>query len=188
MRKSLIILMIFNFCISASFAAAKQEMIKESKHAIKDFAGQLKSRLMEGMTKGGPVTAIQICNQVAGDIGKQVSEKHGWKISRTSLKPRNTKNAPDAWEASVLQSFEKRKLAGEDITKIDYAEILQNNGRPVFRYMKAIPTQGLCLSCHGDNIPPDVSDKLWQLYPDDKAKGFKIGDIRGAFSIIREIK
>ncbi len=188
MRSALIFLMIFNFCVSASFAASEQEMIKESQHAIKDFAGQLKSRLMEGMAKGGPVTAIQICNQVAEDIANQVSEKHGWKISRTSLKPRNTKNAPDVWEASVLQAFEKRKLAGEDISKIDHAEIIQDNGHKIFRYMKAIPTQGLCLSCHGEKIPPDVSTKLKQLYPDDKAKGFKVGDIRGAFSIVRDIK
>ncbi len=188
MRKTLTFLMIINFCVSTSYAATGQEMIKESKYAIKDFAGQLKSRLMEGISKGGPVTAIQICNQVAEDIAKDVSERHGWKISRTSLKPRNIKNAPDAWEASVLQSFEKRKFAGEDIAKIDYVEIVQKNGQSVFRYMKAIPTQGLCLSCHGDLISPDVSDKLRQLYPDDKATGFQVGDIRGAFSIVREIK
>ncbi len=188
MRKILILLMMFNFCLSLSYAATEQEMMIESKQAIKDFAGKLKARLMEGMAKGGPVTAIQICNQVAEDIAKEVSEKQGWKISRTSMKPRNAKNTPDAWEKSVLQSFEKRQLAGEDISKIDHAEILQDNGQSVFRYMKAIPTQGLCLSCHGEKIPPDVSEKLRQLYPEDKAKGFKVGDIRGAFTIVREIK
>jgi hypothetical protein len=32
-----------------------------------------------------------------------------------------------------------------------------------------------------------VSQKLQQLYPQDQATGFKIGDIRGAFTISRKI-
>lgn len=174
--------------ITSVHAADEQQLIQESRLAIKSFAGQLKAELMAGMKKGGPLQAMTVCYDVAEDIAIDNSKKLGWEISRTSLKPRNTQNSPDAWEAAVLTTFEKRKAAGEPINEIDHAEVVSNNGQSQFRYMKAIPTQPLCLSCHGENIAADISTKIDQLYPNDKARGFKLGDIRGAFSIIRTIQ
>ncbi len=174
--------------ISTAHATSEQQMIDESRLAIKAFAGQLKSELMAGMKAGGPLQAISVCNTVAEEIASDNSKKLGWEISRTSLKPRNTKNSPDAWEAAVLTSFEERKEAGEAVSKIDHAEVISNNGQSQFRYMKAIPTKPLCLSCHGENIPADVLKRIDQLYPNDMARGFKAGDIRGAFSITRTVQ
>jgi len=173
---------------TSAYAADQQPLIQESRLAIKAFAGQLKSELMAGMQKGGPLQAMTVCHDLAVDIALDNSQKLGWEISRTALKPRNTNNSPDAWEAAVLTTFEKRKAAGEPIDNIDHAEITSNNGESQFRYMKAIPTQPLCLACHGENIAADISTKIDQLYPNDKARGFKLGDIRGAFSIQRTIE
>jgi hypothetical protein len=52
-----------------------------------------------------------------------------------------------------------------------------------FRYLRAIPTAPMCLSCHGSNIAPDVAKAIAAHYPADKATGFAAGDMRGAFSI-----
>lgn len=49
--------------------------------------------------------------------------------------------------------------------------------------MKAIGTEEVCLTCHGAAIAPAVLEKIQALYPDDKATGFGLGDIRGAFSV-----
>ncbi len=180
---------LFSLLIATSaYAADQQQLIQESRLAIKSFAGQLKGELMAGLQKGGPLQAMTVCHDVAEDIAIDNSKKWGWEVSRTSLKPRNTNNSPDAWEAAVLTTFEKRKAAGEPIDNIDHAEMTSNNGESQFRYMKAIPTQPLCLSCHGENIATDISKKIDQLYPNDKARGFKPGDIRGAFSITRAIE
>lgn len=180
---------LFSLLITTSvYAVDEERLIQESQLAIKSFAGQLKSELMAGMQKGGPLHAMTVCHDLAEDIARDHSQKLGWEISRTSLKPRNTKNSPDSWEAAVLNTFEQRKAAGEPIDNIDHAEINSINGESQFRYMKAIPTQPLCLSCHGDNIAADVSEKIDHLYPSDKARGFKLGDIRGAFSIKRTIE
>jgi cytochrome c556 len=187
MKRILILVLLSSLAISVAKAQNEQKMIDDSKKVIKYFGGQLKGKLMSGMQKGGPVAAIQVCNKAAENIAKEVSEKFDWTISRTSLKLRNTKNTPDVWETKVLNTFEKRKRDGEEVSKIDYAEIVNRDGQSVFRYMKAIPTGGLCLSCHGDSLTPDIASKLDQLYPDDKARGFKAGDIRGAFSIVRNI-
>ena len=53
--------------------------------------------------------------------------------------------------------------------------------------MKAIPTAQLCLACHGENIDSITRTRLEKLYPDDQAAGYKVGDIRGAFSITQPL-
>ena len=51
--------------------------------------------------------------------------------------------------------------------------------------MKALPTQALCLQCHGAqaSLSPAVKEKLSALYPQDKATGYSVGQIRGAMTI-----
>jgi hypothetical protein len=56
------------------------------------------------------------------------------------------------------------------------------NGR-AYRYMKAIPTGEMCTQCYGRTIAPGVQAKLSDLYPQDHATGFLLGDLRGAVSI-----
>jgi len=83
----------------------------------------------------------------------------------------------------VLNDFEKRKADGANPKKLEHYEVVTENGKKMFRYMKAIPTAEVCTKCHGQNINPAVKAKLNELYPNDKATGFKAGDIRGAFTI-----
>jgi len=105
-------------------------------------------------------------------------------VGRTALKLRNPDNAPDAWELRVLNQFEDRKAKGEDPKKIAFGEVVDDGGVQCFRFMKAIPTaKKPCTVCHGGNIKPEIAALLDELYPNDEARGFKEGDIRGAFSL-----
>ncbi|MBT6406447.1 MAG: DUF3365 domain-containing protein, partial [Rhodospirillaceae bacterium] len=45
-----------------------------------------------------------------------------------------------------------------------------------------------CLACHGAKIPAAVEEALKADYPNDKARGYKAGDIRGAFTISIPVK
>lgn len=168
---------------AAAADSQKAAHADKSKAAIAEFAGKLKGQLEAGMKKGGPVSAIEVCNTVAPAIAEEVSTKHGLTIARTSLKTRNAKNAPDAWETKVLNSFEERKAKGEAADTIAFSEVVENNGKKEFRFMKAIPTGEVCLKCHGENIDPAVKAKLDTLYPNDKARDYKLGDLRGAFTV-----
>ena len=169
-------------------AMASEQLVGESKAAIKEFMGQLKGELKKGLKNGGPVNAIQVCSKTAAPIAKATSQAKGLNMSRTSLKYRNPNNKPDAWEQAVLEKFDARKAAGEDVMKMDYSEVVTTDGKKTFRYMKAIPTaEKPCLMCHGSNLNPEVAAKLDELYPGDKARGFKAGDIRGAFSISKDL-
>jgi hypothetical protein len=187
MKPSLIALALAAALTTSSVMAETdtEKRIAESQAAIKAFASQLKGELQAAMKSGGPINAINVCNKSAPAIAANISREMHLQISRTSLKTRNPANKPDVWEKDVLDSFEVRKEEGEPVDTIDFAEIDEIDGKPVFRYMKAIPTGEVCLKCHGTNIDPNVITKIESLYPDDQARGFKKGDIRGAFSVIQ---
>ena len=165
-----------------------KERAQKSKAVVMEFMGQLKGELKGAMKADGPVNAINVCKEKAPAIAASLSEKHGWDIARTSLKTRNSANAPDAWESKILNEFEARKAKGEAVKPMAHFEAVENDGKKNFRFMKAIPTGEVCLKCHGSEIKPGIKAKLQELYPNDKATGFKLGDIRGAFTITQPMQ
>ena len=170
----------------SSSAIADEDMsarVMKYRSAIKSLVMSLKSELRRAMRAGGAINALDVCHTKAEPISSKVSKQVGFSVKRTSLKPRNSNNAPDDWERAVLEQFEQRKAQGENPKRLEFVEVVENNGQRQVRYMKAIPTRGVCLRCHGSEIAPKVMNKLQELYPNDKATGFKVGDLRGAFSI-----
>jgi hypothetical protein len=87
----------------------------------------------------------------------------------------------------VLEEFERRHAGGADLATLSWSETVQAEGGREFRYMKPIPTAGLCLTCHGTELPPTVRQVLAERYPADRATGFAEGDIRGAFVVTRMV-
>lgn len=162
---------------------APPKRIDASRAVSAAFAAELKETLTKEMAASGPVGAVDVCKSVAPQIAAAASARTGWKVGRTSLKTRNPANAPDAWEAEVLQSFMVRKAAGEDPAKMEAWTIAEDGRQRQFRYMKAIPTGSQCLTCHGTSIDAELRAHLDALYPDDAAVGYGEGDIRGAFTI-----
>ena len=162
----------------ADTQATKRAVITETKPTIMAFAKNLKVALKQGMAEGGPVKAIEVCNTVSPAIATAASSKE-WQVSRTSLKWRNSDNQPDEWEKEQLIKFEEELASGVSSAAL---WAVQETNKEV-RVMKAIPTQQVCLACHGEDLTPEVSKKLKDLYPDDRATGFKVGQIRGAFSL-----
>lgn len=186
--KGLITLVVIGVLVLATAHADEYAREAAASRAVtKEFMQALKTELGQGMRDGGPVNAISVCNLTAPGIANTYSVRKGWDVGRTSLKVRNPDNAPDAWERSVLESFEKRKQSGEDPGTMEHYEVVEVDGEDVFRYMKAIPTQEICLVCHGTRIDSTVTTRLEKLYPDDQARGFREGDIRGAFTITRPL-
>lgn len=146
----------------------------------------LKEALEQAIQHGGPVNGVAVCHDQAERIATEVSQQQGTLIGRTSLKIRNPANAPDNWELAVLKQFEARKAQGEPVDSLEFAALIEDDqGKKTFRYMKAIPTAALCLHCHGQNLDPAVDAKLRELYPNDQARGFQEGDLRGAFTLAR---
>lgn len=160
----------------------------QAKALIQQFAGTLKGELETAMKAGGPTQAISVCKERAPVIAADLSAKSGWKVARVSLKPRNAKTGqPDAWEQQVLTRLEERKAAGEPVDTLAFGAVVEQDGSKQFRFMKAIPTGEVCLACHGSALSPEVAATLDRAYPGDRARGYAVGDIRGAFSLAKPI-
>lgn len=168
--------------------AKNQEQIafeRDAQAAIKDLSTHLKEALMSALQDGGPIEAISVCKLVAPTLADEVSKKYSLDIHRTSLRVRNPDNEADSWETGVLQSFETRLKTGEAIQSLSFVERVDSELEYEWRYMKAIATDKLCLSCHGSQIALPVQKLIDKNYPRVMATGYKMGDIRGAFSVKR---
>ncbi len=188
MRKIAVLTLASVLVVGNAVADQTSDQLKEeAKGVIQTYFGQLKGELQAAMKAGGPVNAIEVCNTRAPTIAHDVSGQSGWQVSRTSLKLRNQGNAPDAWELAVLKKFEERKAAGQDPKSIAFAEVVEQDGGKTFRFMKAIPTGKVCLNCHGADLKPEVAAKLDEMYAKDNARGFKAGDLRGAFTLSKSL-
>lgn len=150
---------------------------------------KLLAMLNDQISKDGPASAVAVCNEKAPQMAKTASEQSGWVIRRVSLRNRNPKAVPDAWELAALKDFDQRKTAGEKPATLEKFGVVDTASGKEFRYIKALPTQQLCLVCHGsaDAIAPSVMEKIHALYPADKATGYSVGDIRGAITIRKSL-
>ena len=171
----------------AAWAQGQADDAVRAREACGQLARVLMSELSAALKEGGPPQAVSVCRDRAPAIATEVSAQSGMEVRRTALRVRNPANAPDAWESEVLKEFEARISKAEDPSLLERAEIVERDGRKVVRYMKAIPTGEPCLKCHGPDLEPALQAKIKELYPADQATGFKKGDLRGAFTVRKEL-
>ena len=158
-----------------------EKLISQNKETAKLYGSQLKQKLSQAMKKGGPLLAIGVCKIQAPKISTLMNQK-GLPVARTSLKYRNSDNAPDKWETEVLNRFNRLQKAGANPKRLEFYDVVNEDGQDYFRHMKAIPTGNVCLTCHGKSIAPNLIKKLDELYVEDKARGYQVGEVRGAFT------
>ena len=178
-------------CCSGPVLAADdiKERETSAREAIKSLSENLKEYLKAGLEAGIDVEEkLLMCKEGAAEATSNENQERPFSIGRTSLKLRNPANAPDEWEYAILQKFQERKDSGEDAATLQHSEIVETNGKRYFRYMKAIPAGRVCLICHGTNIQPELVVALSKIYPHDEARGFTIGDIRGAFTVSQALE
>lgn len=160
------------------------QYLDKARQITKEYALTLQSTLKSALKESGPIGGLKACNISAPLITSNISKVNQWQVSRTSLKYRNSQNAPTMWEEKILQSFELQKQRGVDPATLEFSEVITVDKISYFRYMKAIPTaQNPCLACHGKDLKEPLNHKILALYPYDKATGYQTGDIRGAFSL-----
>lgn len=144
---------------------------------------QLISSLQSAVAEKGVSGAIEFCKVQALPILSDVGQKYGVEIRRVSNRYRNPTDQPTEEEKSILEAYEYNTENGNksdpNIQKFENGE--------VYLYTKAIviPSE-FCLSCHGKpgkEISDETLQKLSELYPEDKATGHNLGDLRGMWSV-----
>jgi hypothetical protein len=183
LRKSVVPLIA---CLALPAFADEAQLLEDARQVASSLPPRLLSRLQDEIAKSGADGAIPVCKDMAPQIAKELTAQSGWKIKRVRLKTRNEQRAtPDDWEREALADFDRRAAAGEKPASLDKGAVVEENGARIYRYVKALPVQPLCLSCHGptDHIPAAVKARLAEQYPHDQATGYSEGQIRGAISL-----
>lgn len=189
---SLSILIIFLIILSCS-EKPKPELTDQIKNGLrkdaKEFMESLKSILVKEMQTNGIVSAVSVCSDTAQILTNDYGVKKGIYIKRVSFKNRNQNNIPDEFETKALQYFEELKINGKLSETTEFTDIEEINGVKKVRYLKPIIVQAPCLGCHGtqENIGADVKNILNEKYPNDKATGYQMDDLRGAVSISKTL-
>ena len=162
------------------------ETVESAREVAKTLASRLQQALQSALGSGDLSGAIAACNQMAPAYTQRVSTERGWRVTRVSLKPRNPLlGAPDAWEQEVLRQFDRAAASGEDPATLERIELVEEPQGKRLRYMKALPVQAPCVTCHGptETLASDVAEALRAQYPHDRAVGYALGELRGALSV-----
>ncbi len=185
----LLILILINSCaqekaqVSPPTEAERIEIIPIGQQAAGMMLKILQSELMAAIEEMGIMGAITICNESALKLTDSLTQNLArvTKIKRSSLKIRNPRNEPDSYEREALMFFSADPKRLEEV----YLQKIIDKSGTHFRYYKPLIIKPLCVFCHGpaENLTPDLTEKLKEFYPEDKATGYKIGDFRGVVRV-----
>jgi hypothetical protein len=173
--------------IAADLKALRADARMAAQALMTELGGELKA----AMQAGGPQQAIDVCVERAPAITARLSRERGWRVTRVSDRYRNPLlGMPDDWEARTLERFRERHAGGEAYKGMGHGEVVAGPAGSRHRFMLAIPMQGLCMNCHGpaEQLAPAIRQTLSERYPHDRATGYAVGDLRGAFSITQPLE
>lgn len=130
----------------------------------------------EAIQKGGTDYAVEFCNIQAMPLTDSIADHLNVYIQRLSDKNRNPANAIQTQMDSI--AWEKIKSEKADFTEQD------KNGE-VYYYKPILIAMPTCIKCHGGktDITESTQKMIAQKYPDDKATGYQMGDLRGMWKI-----
>jgi hypothetical protein len=166
--------------------------MQESRDVAAAMLKELGQKLQAAMAEGGALNAIGVCHTQAPAIAARISAEENITITRIGTRVRNpVLGVPNDWQALALKEFEDGLAKGQKPADMEFVQAVKAGAgsRMELRYAKPIVTQPMCLSCHGsgDDISQQVKAKLDELYPNDKANGYKVGELRGAVVVTRFI-
>ncbi len=190
MRHSILALVLLLGLIAACTTASGPEPVhsfdptpwldKGSRVQAASFA-VLSTKLKGVMGKQGVSEAIQYCSLTAHPLTDSLSAMYDCTIRRATLQTRNPINQANDYESAILEDWASDLKDGKEITAV-----VQEITPDTVMYYAPIRIQPLCLNCHGQvgqEITPENFALLQTLYPDDRATGYALGDLRGMWSI-----
>ncbi len=158
------------------------EALAEARQVSSELAEKVRGLLLQEIGKGGFASAVKVCSDTAQQMTLEFNARTGHTVRRVSLKYRNPQNVPDEYERRKLEELDL--LNRKKGMRNEYYEVVEDQGKRYLRYLKPLLVLPLCINCHGpkENISADVNTILAEKYPEDRATGFLVGDLRGAIS------
>lgn len=164
------------------------ERAQKARELVQTFRDKFKVALHASLKTDGVAGSVAPYQTFAAELLTTLSEESQFEMGRTSTRLRNPDNAPDPWEQAGLDKFAADIKAGGDPMKMEIFEITKSReGQNLFRYMRPIVMRESCLGCHGTEVKQDVKSEIAKLYSDDKAIGYSLNEMRGAFTLVQQL-
>lgn len=181
----LIAFLFFSSCSKEEELQVSEIQKEEMRTTASEFMKQLKAVLIDQIHEHGVIGAITVCSDTAQILTDDFNLQRGTFLRRVSFKNRNSKNYPDKYEEKILSKFEMMHSNKELDESTEHIELVKENEFAYLRYLKPIVVQSECLNCHGKekDLTEIVRVIIAEVYPDDKAVNYALGDLRGAVSI-----
>lgn len=163
--------------ILTSLALASEDtFLTEAQSLAKDLKMSLMKNLSEKISKDGPVEAVPFCHANVKPIAQGAAKERlaKYEFGRTSHKVRNVQNAPKDWALKYLKEFQGTKKTEKSRPYLIHK--LEDSKRV---YLEPLYVEAKCLLCHGESVSQNIKTKVQELYPQDKATGFTLGEFRG---------
>lgn len=141
----------------------------------------LGKNLMGSIQKKGTLGALAFCNEKAYPLTDSMSVVHNASIKRVSDKPRNQNNLANKKELTYINSFKNDIKNNKEPQPI--VDLLDDKVQVYY----PITTNAMCLQCHGkpnQDIEKPTLTRLAKLYPEDKATGYNINQVRGIWTVV----
>ena len=158
------------------------ELIQTGKKIAAFSFKALSKEVIDAINTGGVQHAVDFCHLNANPLIDSLSKSYNARIQRISDQPRNPQNQPDALDLAIIDAYKKQITAGQELQAH-----LENTGSEIIFYSPIIILNPLCLNCHGEpgSTAEQVNiDFIKTKYPEDKAVGYKLGDLRGVWKIV----
>ena len=182
MRNLLAISIIILVSSSAGREELKQEYLMKGSEITSLTQAELLKNVAQAMQKGGPVYAIEFCNLRALALKDSLSQLNDCDIQRLAIKYRNPLDKPSTEsETAQLNDYQEAFAKGDSLGPV--VHIFEDR---VEYYQPILINNGACLICHGapgTQIADQTLEVIRAKYPDDKATGFAMNDLRGAWKI-----
>jgi hypothetical protein len=122
--------------------AADETWMADARSVATAVPPKLLQVLTDAIAKSGAADAVTVSQDIAPKMAKAASEQSGWQIRRVSLRQRNPTALPDAWKREGLEDFDRRAAAGEPPANLKRTTVQTVDGKPLQRYLRALPAQG----------------------------------------------
>lgn len=143
----------------------------------------LLSNVTQAIKTDGIASAVDYCNIKAMPLTDSLSQNTNSIIQRLSNKNRNPANAICTVEDSIAWSRLKEIVSDSIHTTKHFVSQYNNN---IYYYKAITIVMPACLNCHGatqENISNEALKAINAKYPNDKATGYSIGELRGMWKI-----
>jgi hypothetical protein len=159
----------------------REEALQVARDAAQEAFQQLSGELAQAIQAGGTVAAIPVCDSKAESLVSKIAGERNLSMVRLSDRPRNPSQAATGADLAAIENFRAAILAGRPAV----AAVSQEADGSTLVRLPIVASQPLCLQCHGSetDISAETKAAILGSYPDDKATGYRLNELRGIWRI-----